>query len=80
MLLECLPHHLEVLMAHHWEVLKAVKERSMIRNQDQYQDKRQTTYLQQKMMQLKVIPHHWEARMARLMEVEMAANNRRQDV
>ena len=26
-------------------------------------------------MQLKTIPRHWEARMARLMEVQMAANN-----
>ena len=32
------------------------------------------------MMQLQVIPHHWEARMAHLMEVEMAVSNRRQDV
>ena len=32
------------------------------------------------MMQLKIIPHHWEAQMARLMGVEMAANNRRKDV
>jgi hypothetical protein len=27
------------------------------------------------MIQLKVIPHHLEARMVHLMEVEMAANN-----
>ena len=27
------------------------------------------------MMQLKTIPHHWEARMVHLMEVEMAVNN-----
>jgi len=31
-------------------------------------------------MQLKAIPHHWEARMAHLMEVEMAVNNWREDV
>ena len=31
------------------------------------------------MVQIKVIPHHWEARMAHLMEVVMAANNRTQN-
>ena len=29
-------------------------------------------------MQLMIIPHHWEAQMAHLMAVKMAANNRRQ--
>ena len=32
------------------------------------------------MIQLQVIPHHWVVKMAHLMEVEMAANDRRQDV
>jgi len=43
LILECLPHHLEALRAHHLDEVKAVSERSKDKNQDQYQHKREYT-------------------------------------